>query len=85
MHLFGAEVAAFTDALEQAQHPLALGRQPLAPAIEGRAQGLRLGVGGSHGGEGGQGELGAWGFGAIGGAWGRPLQPWGGAGASSSQ
>ena len=59
MHLFGAEVAAFADALEQAQHPLALGREPLAPAIEGVAQGLRLGVGGSHGGEGGQGEQGA--------------------------
>ena len=57
MHLFGAEVAAFADALEQTQYPLALGCQPLAPAIEGGAQGLRLGVGGSRRG-GGQGELG---------------------------
>ena len=38
VHLFGREVAALTDALEQLEHPLTLGGEPLAAIVQARAQ-----------------------------------------------
>jgi hypothetical protein len=38
MNLLGAQVAAGSDLLKQAEHPLALGGEPLPPVMEGRAQ-----------------------------------------------
>jgi hypothetical protein len=45
MHLLGTEVTAFTDALEQGQHPLPLGGQPLAAAMQRAAQSIGLQLG----------------------------------------
>jgi hypothetical protein len=45
MHLFGAEMGALADALKQGQHPLALGRESLSPAMERTAQSLGLQLG----------------------------------------
>jgi hypothetical protein len=40
MHFLGTEVAARTALLKQGEHPLALGRKPLAPIVQGGAQGI---------------------------------------------
>jgi hypothetical protein len=40
MHLLGTEVAAGTALLEQGEHPLALGGEPLPAVVEGAAQGI---------------------------------------------
>ncbi len=41
VHVFGAEVAASTDLLEQGQHPLPLGGEALAPLMQAAAQTLQ--------------------------------------------
>ena len=45
VHLFGTQMAALTDALEQGQHALALGGEPLATIVKAGAQ---AGLGGHH-------------------------------------
>jgi hypothetical protein len=38
MHLLSTQVRAFTDALKQGQHTLALGGEPLTAVVQRRAQ-----------------------------------------------
>jgi hypothetical protein len=40
MHFLGTEVAARTALLKQGENPLALGCEPLAPIVQGAAQGI---------------------------------------------
>ena len=40
VHLFRTEMAALADALKQGQHPLALGRQPLAAIVQAGAKAI---------------------------------------------
>ncbi len=58
VHLFGTEVSAFADPLKQGEHPLALGREPLATVVQAGAQAFCIGQAGGTGqaGCGGQGD-----------------------------
>jgi len=47
VHVFGAEVAARADLLEQGQHPLPLGGEALAPLMQAAAQTLHSGYPGT--------------------------------------
>lgn len=50
MHRLGAEVTALADPLEQGQHPLPLGGEPLAAIVQAGAQtGCAMGSGGRWG------------------------------------
>jgi hypothetical protein len=58
VHLFSAQVAAFANALKQGQHPLALGRQPLAAIVQAGAQAISTRGKGCSGGLGSRAESG---------------------------